>query len=72
MHYDQLPKPRVLAEYMPPLRDGDTFDVLGYTFTVVQVCGPAAYIQPAGALRSRRCDLQQLQALLARIGMPRP
>lgn len=72
MHYAQLLKPRLLGEPLPPIQEGDTFEVLGYTFVVTQVIGETCYIKPAGASWDKACDRQQLQALLARIGTPVP
>lgn len=70
MHYAQLPKPRLLAEVLPAIQEGDTFEVLGYTFVVTQVIGETCYIKPAGANRDKACETRKLQALLARIAVP--
>lgn len=69
MHYAQLAKPRVLPELLPEIHEGDTFEVLGYTFTVTQVIGEACYVKPNGINWDRHVPKQQLQALLARIGV---
>lgn len=72
MHYAQLPKPRILGELLPPIQEGDTFEVLGHTFVVTQVIGETCYIKPAGASYDKACNTRQLQALLARISVAVP
>ena len=71
-HYAQLPKPRVLGELLPPIQEGDTFEILGYTFAVTQVIGETCYIKPEGSNWDKACETRKLQALLARIGVAVP
>lgn len=68
MHSEQLPTPRVLPQVLPEIREGDTFEVLGYTFQVTQVIGEACYVKPAGMNFDRHVPKLHLQALLARTG----